>query len=143
MLTVVPGSSDADEPAVWGAPALIDEIVRNGGRRMPREVLTSAGVVEVTAPRVNDRRVDPDTGERQRLSSAIRPPRCRKTRKINEVLPLLYLHACPAGTSGPRWGELCRMAHRLADPRELPPSPTTGGCSRLRTCALARRRCRR
>ena len=74
MLTVVPGSSDADEPAVWGAPALIDEIVRNGGRRMPREVLTSAGVVEVTAPRVNDRRVDPDTGERQRLSSAILPP---------------------------------------------------------------------
>jgi hypothetical protein len=27
--------------------------------------------VEVTAPRVNNKRVDPDTGERKRFSSAI------------------------------------------------------------------------
>ena len=33
-------------------------VVRNGSHR-PREVLTSAGAVEVVAPRVNDRRVDP------------------------------------------------------------------------------------
>ncbi|MDQ3112678.1 MAG: transposase, partial [Actinomycetota bacterium] len=38
-------------------------VVRNGSH-LPREVLTSAGAVQVTAPRVNDRRVDPDTGER-------------------------------------------------------------------------------
>ena len=31
-------------------------------RHQPREVLTSAGAVEVIAPRVNDRRIDPDTG---------------------------------------------------------------------------------
>ena len=37
-------------------------VVRNGSHE-PREILTSAGAVEVTAPRVNDRRVDPDTGE--------------------------------------------------------------------------------
>src|SRR3712207_7380467 len=41
-------------------------VVRNGSHR-PREVLTSAGAVEVVAPRVNDRRVDPDTGERMRV----------------------------------------------------------------------------
>src|SRR5271165_7193749 len=45
-------------------------VVRNGYHR-PRDVLTAAGAVEVTAPRVNDRRVDPDTGARQRFSSAI------------------------------------------------------------------------
>jgi mutator family transposase len=52
-------------------------VVRNGSHQ-PREVLTSAGAVAVTAPRVNDRRVDPDTGERQRFSSAILPAWCRK-----------------------------------------------------------------
>ena len=55
-------------------------------------MLTSAGAVEVTVPRVNDKRTDPGTGERQRFSSAILPPWCRKTPKITEVLPLLYLH---------------------------------------------------
>jgi hypothetical protein len=33
--------------------------------------------VEVTAPRVNDRRTDPATSERQRFTSAILPPWCR------------------------------------------------------------------
>jgi hypothetical protein len=66
-------------------------VVRNGYHQ-PREVLTSAGAVEVTAPRVNDKRVDPATGERERFSSAILPPWARKTPKITEVLPLLYLH---------------------------------------------------
>ncbi|MBZ4623171.1 IS256 family transposase, partial [Mycobacterium avium subsp. hominissuis] len=42
-------------------------VVRNGYHQA-REVLTAAGAVEVTAPRVNDRRVDPDSGERQRFS---------------------------------------------------------------------------
>src|SRR5690242_1354026 len=55
-------------------------VVRNG-HHQPREVLTSAGVVEVTVPRVNDRRVDPATGERRRFCSAILPPWCRKTPK--------------------------------------------------------------
>lgn len=66
-------------------------VVRNGHHE-PREVLTSAGAVQVRAPRVNDKRIDPDTGERQRFSSAILPPWARKTPKITEVLPLLYLH---------------------------------------------------
>jgi transposase-like protein len=66
-------------------------VVRNG-RAEPRQVLTSAGAVEVIAPRVNDKRVDEGTGERKRFASAILPPWCRKSPKINEVLPLLYLH---------------------------------------------------
>ena len=66
-------------------------VVRNGYHQ-GREVLTSAGAIEVTVPRVNDKRTDPATGERQRFASAILPPWARKTPKITEVLPLLYLH---------------------------------------------------
>jgi len=46
-------------------------LVVRSGYHHTREVLTSAGAVEVTAPRVNDKRIDPDTAERQRFSSAI------------------------------------------------------------------------
>jgi len=66
-------------------------VVRNGHSR-PRQVTTAAGAVEVRAPRVDDRRVDEHTGERARFRSAILPPWCRKSPKITEVLPLLYLH---------------------------------------------------
>ena len=79
-------------------------VVRNGYHE-PREVITSAGAVEVTVPRVNDRRVDPDTGERHRFSSVILLPWCRKTPKINEVLPLLYLHGLSSGDFGPALGQ--------------------------------------
>ncbi|MCA1695267.1 MAG: IS256 family transposase [Actinobacteria bacterium] len=79
-------------------------VVRNGSHQ-PREVLTSAGAVQVVAPRVNDRRTDPDTGKRARFSSAILPPWCRKTPKINEVLPLLYLHGLSSGDFGPALGQ--------------------------------------
>lgn len=65
-------------------------VVRNGYAQ-PRTVLTAAGPVDVVAPRVNDKRVDED-GNRRRFSSAILPPWCRKTPKVAEVLPLLYLH---------------------------------------------------
>jgi hypothetical protein len=66
-------------------------VVRNGFR-CEREVLTGAGAVPVVAPRVNDKRVDPVTGERQRFSSTILPVWARKSPKVAEVLPLLYLH---------------------------------------------------
>ena len=79
-------------------------VVRNGSHQ-PRQVLTSAGAVEVTAPRVNDRRVDPDTGARMRFCSAILPPWCRKTPKITEVLPLLYLHGLSSGDFVPALGQ--------------------------------------
>jgi hypothetical protein len=88
MLTVVPGSGSDDEGSAADS-SLIDQLVREGARRMlaealrsevddyiaqfagerdehgrrlvvrngyhePREMLTSAGAVEVTAPQVND-----------------------------------------------------------------------------------------
>jgi transposase-like protein len=71
-------------------------VVRNG-YRVERTVTTAAGPVQVKAPRVNDKRVDPETGERQRFSSAILPAWARKTPKISEVLPLLYLHGLSTG----------------------------------------------
>ncbi len=75
-------------------------VVRNGYHQA-RDVLTAAGAVEVTAPRVNDRRVDPDTGARQRFSSAILPAWARKSPQMSEVLPLLYLHGLSTRDFGP------------------------------------------
>ncbi|ATZ29287.1 Transposase, Mutator family [Streptomyces lavendulae subsp. lavendulae] len=46
-------------------------------------------------PRV--KRIDEATGERKRFSSVILPPWCRKSPKISEVLPLLYLHGLSSG----------------------------------------------
>ncbi|WP_425824646.1 IS256 family transposase [Streptomyces fractus] len=71
-------------------------VVRNG-HHQPRNVTTAAGTVEVKAPRVNDKRIDEETGERKRFSSAILPPWARKSPKISEVLPLLYLHGLSSG----------------------------------------------
>src|ERR687892_54109 len=71
-------------------------VVRNGHARQ-REVLTAAGAVTAQAPRVDDRRVDPVTGERARFRSVILPPWCRKSPKVGEVLPLLYLHGLSTG----------------------------------------------
>ena len=79
-------------------------VVRNGTAE-PRTVVTSAGAVEVTAPRVNDRRTDPDTGQRTRFSSAILPPWARKTPQVSEVLPLLYLHGLSSGDFVPALGQ--------------------------------------
>jgi putative transposase len=70
-------------------------VVRNG-RAREREVLLGAGAVEVKAPRVNDRRVD-ENGERRRFKSVILPPYTRRSPKISEVLPLLYLHGLSSG----------------------------------------------
>jgi hypothetical protein len=150
MLTVVPGpaSDDNDRPAT-GETSLIDQIVRDGARRMlaealqaevnayvaafaderdvhghrlvvrngyhqPRGVLTSAGAVEVTAPRVNDKRTDPDTGERKRFASAILPAWARKTPKITEVLPLLYLHGLSSGDFIPALGQFLGSSKGLS-----------------------------
>jgi transposase-like protein len=71
-------------------------VVRNG-HAAPRQVSTGAGPIEVVAPRVNDRRTDPVTGQRERFRSAILPPWCRKSPKVAEVLPLLYLHGLSSG----------------------------------------------
>ncbi len=75
-------------------------VVRNGFHAV-REVMTAAGAVEVRQPRVNDRRVDAVTGERRRFSSAILPAWARKSPRVAEVLPLLYLHGLSTGDFAP------------------------------------------
>src|SRR6478736_3424377 len=79
-------------------------VVRNGYHE-PRAVTTCAGAVAVHAPRVNDKRIDPEIGERQRFSSAILPPWARKTPQIEAVLPLLYLHGLSSGDFVPALGQ--------------------------------------
>jgi transposase-like protein len=74
-------------------------VVRNGYHQ-PRGVLTGAGAVTVVAPRGNDKRVDPDSGDRQRFHSVILPAWARKSPQISEVLPLLYLHGLSTGDFG-------------------------------------------
>jgi len=75
-------------------------VVRNGFHE-PREVTTAAGAVPVRAPRVNDKRTDEVTGKRKRFASAILPAWARKSPKVAEVLPLLYLHGLSSGDFGP------------------------------------------
>lgn len=70
-------------------------VVRNGHAN-EREVVCGAGAVEVKVPRVNDRRVDED-GNRKRFKSVILPPYMRRSPKVTEVLPLLYLHGLSSG----------------------------------------------
>jgi putative transposase len=91
--------------------ALVDEVdergrrlvVRNGHAR-PRVVATGAGPIEVAAPRVNDKRVDGE-GELYRFRSEILAPWCRKSPKVSEVLPLMYLHGMSSGDFAPALGE--------------------------------------
>ena len=155
MLTVVSDSADRDGSAAAGAvgaSSLIDELVREGARRMlaealqaevdayiarfaderdengrrlvvrngyhePRAVTTCAGAVAVHAPRVNDSVIDPETGERQRFSSAILPPWARKTPQIEQVLPLLYLHGLSSRGFRARAGAVPRLDQGPVRPR--------------------------
>jgi transposase-like protein len=75
-------------------------VVRNGHHQL-REVITAAGAVPVRQPRVNDKRIEEATGQRERFASAILPAWARKSAKVAEVLPLLYLHGLSSGDFGP------------------------------------------
>ena len=75
-------------------------VVRNG-HHAAREVTTAAGAVPVRAPRVNDKRTDEVSGERQRFASAILPAWSRKSPRVAEVLPLLYLHGLSTSDFAP------------------------------------------
>ncbi|MFD8101132.1 IS256 family transposase [Nocardia fluminea] len=136
MLKVVQDLVESNAAGVSGGASLLDEIVRDGARKMlaaalqaevaeyvarfagevdenghrlvvrngyhaERKVLTNAGAVAVKAPRVNDKRIDPATGARQRFSSAILPAWARRSPQISEVLPLLYLHGLSTGDFAP------------------------------------------
>ena len=76
-------------------------LVARNGYHNGRQVLCGAGTIGVRAPRVNDRRVDEQTGERKRFKSAILPPYMRRSPKVSEVLPLLYLHGLSSGDFAP------------------------------------------
>lgn len=70
-------------------------VVRNGHAR-GRKVTLGSGTLTVQAPRVDDRRVD-EAGERQRFRSRILPPYMRRSPKVAEVLPILYLRGLSTG----------------------------------------------
>lgn len=69
-------------------------VVGNGSAR-PREVMTGAGMVPVTAPRVDDRRAS------ERFASELLPPYARRSPKVSEVLPILYLRGLSTGDFAP------------------------------------------
>jgi putative transposase len=88
-------------------------VVRNG-HAVPRSLVTGAGPIEVRAPRVNDRRVDEVSGERCRFRSSILPPWARKSPKVAEVLPLMYLHGMSSGDFVPALEEFFGSAAGLS-----------------------------
>ena len=70
-------------------------VVRNG-RARTRKGTCGAGTLEVSAPRVHDRRVDA-AGQPQRFTSRILPPYMRRSPKVAEVLQILYLRGLSMG----------------------------------------------
>jgi transposase-like protein len=71
------------------------KVVRNGKAR-PRKVTIGSGTIEVRAPRVDDRR-EAEEGGRHRFCSQILPPYMRRSPKVAEVLPILYLRGLSTG----------------------------------------------
>ncbi len=74
-------------------------LVVGNGYAKERQVTTGAGMVEVKAPRVDDRR------EGQHYRSVILPAYMRKSPKVTEVLPVLYLRGLSTGDFAPALGE--------------------------------------
>jgi transposase-like protein len=65
-------------------------VVRNG-KAKPRTVTLGVGPVEIEAPRVNDRRPD------HKFTSSILPPWARRSPRLEEALPALYLRGLSTG----------------------------------------------
>ncbi len=80
-------------------------VVRNG-RARERGVTVGSGTLRIQAPRVNDKRVEEDTGERKKFSSKILPAYARRSPKVTDVLPVLYLHGLSTGDFGPALRDL-------------------------------------
>jgi hypothetical protein len=65
-------------------------------RSLPaRQILTGAGPLEVTQPRVRDK--SPEPSQRVRFSSSILPAYLRKSKAIEELIPWLYLKGISTG----------------------------------------------
>jgi transposase-like protein len=69
-------------------------VVRNG-RAAERTLVTGAGSLKIRAPRVDDRR------EGRRFSSSILPRYARRSPKVADVLPVLYLRGLSTGDFAP------------------------------------------
>ena len=69
------------------------QVVRNG--YLPtRTILTGIGPMEVTQPRVLDRRPKPQA---ESFTSQVLPPYLRKTKSLDELIPWLYLKGISTG----------------------------------------------
>ena len=75
-------------------------LVVHNGRAKARKLTLGTGTVELKVPRVNDRRRD-EQGQRQRFTSRILPPYMRRSPKVAEVLPILYLRGLSTGDFRP------------------------------------------
>jgi transposase-like protein len=73
-------------------------VVRNG-RAEERSLVTGAGALKIRAPRINDRR------EGFGFSSYILPKYARKSPKVADVLPVLYLRGLSTGDFAPALSE--------------------------------------
>jgi putative transposase len=80
-------------------------VVRNG-KAKERKLTVGSGTLPIRAPRVNDKRIDEESGERQRFSSRILPAYARRSPRVTEVLPVLYLHGLSTGDFGPALRDL-------------------------------------
>jgi putative transposase len=87
-------------------------VVRNG-RARARTIATSAGVLAVTAPRVNDRRAG------EQFTSTILPPYMRRSPRLEEALPYLYLRGLSTGDIGPALEALFGEAIRGVSPTTI------------------------
>jgi transposase-like protein len=70
------------------------QVVRNG-YLPPREIVTGAGPLEISQPRVRDKSAA--ASERVRFSSSILPPYLRKSKSMKELIPWLYLKGISTG----------------------------------------------
>src|SRR5262245_6833433 len=69
------------------------QVVRNG--HLPaRTIQIGLGAIEVRQPRVYDRR---PPGEREKFTPAALPPHLRRTRRLEELIPWLYLKGISTG----------------------------------------------
>jgi transposase-like protein len=66
-------------------------VVRNGKSHHERTIQLGAGTIKLRAPRVDDRR------EKKRFTSKILPPYMRRSPRIDEALPVLYLRGLSTG----------------------------------------------
>ena len=87
-------------------------VVRNG-KALPRTVIVGATPVTVQAPRVDDRRPG------KKFTSQILPPYVRRSQRLEEALPILYLRGLSTGDFAPALAELFGEAAQGFSPTNI------------------------